>query len=100
MLAAVESVKRRQPARIIVAVPAASEAAVAEVAKAANKVVTVETAHVTKFYIADYFRYWNDLSDEDGLRCFKDWQARRHESQARTSPPTPPSTTKYKRGAF
>ena len=42
MLAAVESVKRRSPARIIVAVPAASDNAVTLVAKAAGKVVTVK----------------------------------------------------------
>ena len=98
MLAAVESVKRRQPARIIVAVPAASEDAVALVAKAANKVITVATAHVPKFYIADYYRYWNELSDEEGARCFRDWQARRHESETK-APPHPP-TTNYKRGTY
>ena len=98
MLAAVESVKRRQPARIIVAVPVASEVAVAQVGKSANRVVTVETAHVPKFYIADYYRYWNDLSDEEGARCFKEWQTRRHESE--TSAPPPPPAAKYKRGAY
>lgn len=100
MLAAVESVKRRQPARLIVAVPAASEAAVAEVARAADRVITVETANVAKFYIADYFRYWNELSDEEGLRCFKDWQARSHESGIEPPPRESSPSPKYKRGAF
>lgn len=100
MLAAVESVKRRQPARIIVAVPAASEAAIARVVKAANRVVTVETSRTQKFYIADYYRYWNSLSDEEGVRCFKDWQARRHERETRTPPPPPPPSAKYRRGTF
>jgi len=99
MLAAVESVKRRQPARIIVAVPVASEVAVAQVAKAANRVVTVETSHAQKFYIADYYRYWNSLSEEEGVRCFKDWQARRLESETRL-PPQPPPATNYKRGTY
>jgi predicted phosphoribosyltransferase len=97
MLAAVESVKRRQPSCIVVAVPAASDAAIKQVEKAANRVITVETAHVPKFYIADYFRYWNELSDEEGVRCFKDWQVRRQQS----APPLPrPSTEKYHRGSF
>jgi predicted phosphoribosyltransferase len=99
MLAAVESVKKRQPTRIIVAVPVASEVAVAQVAQAANRVVTVETSHTPKFYIADYYRYWNSLSEEEGVRCFKDWQARRLESETRPSPPSPPSA-KYKRGTY
>ena len=97
MLAAVESVKRRQPLRILVAVPAASNAAVKLVEKAAGRVVTVETAHVPKFYIADYFRYWNELTDEEGMRCFKDWQARRHESEIKSPPPP---AEKYKRGIY
>jgi predicted phosphoribosyltransferase len=97
MLAAVDSVKRRQPSRIVVAVPAASDTAVKQVEKVANRVVTVETAHVPKFYIADYFRYWNELSDEEGVRCFKEWQARRHESEIKA--PQPPAT-KYRRGSY
>jgi putative phosphoribosyl transferase len=100
MLAAVESVKRRGPVRIIIAVPAASEAAVTEVSKAANKVITVETAHVPKFYIADYYRYWNSLTDAEGLRCFKDWQARRNDTAVKPSPSTPVPEAKYKRGTF
>ncbi len=89
MLAAVESVKRRQPSRIVVAVPAASEAAVRVVEKSANRVITVETSHAPKFYIADYYRYWNDLTEDEGVRCFKDWQARRHESVIERPAPTP-----------
>jgi len=100
MLAAVESVKRRQPARIIIAVPAASEAAVAQVAKAANRVFTVETSHAQKFYIADYYRYWNSLSDEEGVRCFRDWQARRNQNGTKPPPPPPTPSAKYKRGTF
>jgi len=97
MLAAVESVKRRQPSRIVVAVPAASDTAVKQVEKVANRVITVETVHVPKFYIADYFRYWNELSDEEGVRCFKDWQARRHQLETKPSQPT---TGKYNRGSY
>jgi len=99
MMAAVESVKRRQPSRIIVAVPAASDKAVKQVEKSANRVITVETAIVPKFYIADYFRYWNELSDAEGVRCFKDWQARRHQTEANISIQRP-SQEKPRRGTF
>jgi putative phosphoribosyl transferase len=98
MLAAVESVKRRNPARVIVAVPAAPEAAVREVEKAASRVITVETSHAGKFYIADYYRYWNDLSDDEGVRCFNDWQAR---SRRISEAPAPaPAPSRYKRGLY
>jgi putative phosphoribosyl transferase len=97
MMAAVESVKRRQPSRIIVAVPAASDTAVKQVEKSANRVITVETAHVPKFYIADYFRYWNELSDLEGVRCFKDWQSRRHQSEVQLPKP---AEAKHRRGTY
>jgi putative phosphoribosyl transferase len=89
MLAAVESIKRRQAVRVIVAIPAASEAAVRLVEKAANRVITIETSQAPKFYIADYYRYWNDLSDDEGVRCFKDWQARWHSNAIERPAPTP-----------
>ena len=44
MMAAIESVRRRQPKRVIAAVPAASATAVKKVEKIADRVVTVVTA--------------------------------------------------------
>jgi putative phosphoribosyl transferase len=79
MMAAVESVRRRCPRNIIVAVPVASAAAVKEVEKLAVRVVTVNTAYVPKFYVSDFYKYWDVLSDERGVQCFKDWQARHRE---------------------
>ncbi len=77
MLAAVESVRRRQPKQIVVAVPAASAMAVKQVEKTADRVITVVTAFVPKFYVSDFYRYWHVLSDEEGLKCLKEWQMRR-----------------------
>ena len=77
MLAAVESVRRRQPKQIVVAVPAASAMAVKQVEKTADRVVTVVTAFVPKFYVSDFYRYWHVLSDEEGLKCLREWQMRR-----------------------
>ncbi len=80
MLAAAESVRRRQPKRIVVAVPAASAAAVKQVEKIADKVMTVVTSFMPKFYISDFYRYWHVLSDEEGLEVFKDWHMRRYQA--------------------
>jgi len=85
MMAAVESVRRRQPKQVIAAVPAASATAVRQVEKIADRVVTIVTAFVPRFYVSDFYRYWNVLSDEEGLECFKEWQKRRY--QASIKPP-------------
>jgi len=73
MLAAVESVKRRNPSRIVVAIPAASAKAVSTVQRTGARVVAYEIADVQRFFIADYYRYWSDLSDSEGLKYFNDY---------------------------
>ena len=85
MMAAVESVRRRQPKRVIAAVPAASATAVRNVEKIADRVITVVTAFVPKFYVSDFYRYWNVLNDKEGMECFQEWQKRRY--QASIKPP-------------
>jgi predicted phosphoribosyltransferase len=83
MMAAVESVRRRCPLRIVVAVPVGSATAVKEVEKMGVRVVTVNTAYVPKFYVSDFYKYWDVLTDEQGVKCFKDWQARARERPSR-----------------
>lgn len=80
MMAAVESIRRRQPKEIVVAVPAASAQAVKQVEKTADRVVTVVTAFVPRFYVSDFYRYWDVLSDEEGLKVFKEWKRRRFQA--------------------
>ncbi len=80
MMAAVESIRRRQPKEIVVAVPAASAQAVKQVEKTADRVVTVVTAFVPRFYVSDFYRYWHVLNDEEGLKVFKEWQRRRYQA--------------------
>ncbi len=79
MMAAVESVRRRHPKQIVVAVPAASATAVKQVEKIADRVITVVTAFSPRFYVSDFYRYWNVLSDAEGLKCLREWQMRRRE---------------------
>jgi len=75
MVTAVESVRLRRPKDIVVAVPVAPAIAVDRVEKLADKVVTCATADVPKFHIADYYRYWHDLSGDDVVRYLNQWQA-------------------------
>ena len=77
MMAAVESVRRRRPGQIVVAVPAASAAAVKQLEKIADRVVTCATGFMPRFYVSDFYRYWHVLSDSEGLKCLKEWRLRR-----------------------
>jgi hypothetical protein len=40
-------------------------------------VITVVTDFSPRFYVSDFYRYWNILSDEEGLKCLREWQMRR-----------------------
>ena len=65
MMAAVESVPRRRPRYIIVAVPAASEAALSQLMKYADKVVALATSNAKEFYLADFYEVWHDLTEDE-----------------------------------
>jgi len=80
MMAAVESVRHRQPKEVVVAVPVASAMAVKRVEKVADKVVTCYTGFMPKFYVSDFYRYWYDLSDDDIVRYLKEWRVQQFRS--------------------
>lgn len=86
MMAAVESVRRRRPKEIVVAVPAASAAALERVAEVADKVVTLAKGTMPRFAVADFYRYWRDLSDDEVIQCLKEWRMRRFRSNIEPSP--------------
>ncbi len=77
MMAAVESIRRRRPRQIVVAVPAASAMAVKQLEKVADRVVTCVTGFMPRFYVSDFYRYWHVLSDDEGLKCLEEWRMRR-----------------------
>ena len=76
MLAAVESVRRRRPKEIIVAVPAASAIALKQVERVADKVVTCITGYMPRFAVADFYRHWYDLGDDEVVRYLNQWRTR------------------------
>ena len=77
MIAAVESVRRRRPKEIVVAVPVASAMAVKHLETVADKVVTCATSLTPRFAIADFYRHWYDLSDDEVVRYLAEWRHRR-----------------------
>ena len=80
MMAAVESVRRRRPKEIVVAVPVAPALAVKQLEKVADEVITCVMGYMPKFYVSDFYRYWHDPSDEEVIQCLKEWRMRRFRS--------------------
>ena len=77
MMAAVESVRHRHPREVVAAAPCASALAVKQLERVADKVVTVSTGFMPKFVVADFYRHWYDLSDNDVIRYLKEWRMRK-----------------------
>ena len=73
MLAAVHSVKRRQPKQIVVAAPTASGAAVALLKPQVDQLIAlyVHPAHLP-FAVASSYQDWYDLSDEEVIAYLDD----------------------------
>jgi predicted phosphoribosyltransferase len=92
MMAAVESVRKRRPKEIVAAVPVASAIAFKEVEKRA-KVVACTVGTALKFYLADYYRYWNEPSEDEVLNCLREWRLR-HTKPIILSPDKMPRNTR------
>lgn len=71
MRAAVESVRHRHPRKIVVAVPCASATALKQLEKIADKVVTCAVGFMPRFAVADFYRHWHDLSDDEIVRYLR-----------------------------
>jgi len=76
MMAAVESIRYRQPREIIVAVPVAAATALKKVEKIADRVITGIAGFGPEFYVSDFYRYWHEPSDDEVIQCFKEWGMR------------------------
>jgi len=76
IMAAVESIRYRQPREIIVAVPVASAVALKKVEKIADKVIACIAGFGPEFYVSDFYRYWHEPSDDEVIQCFKEWGMR------------------------
>ncbi len=74
MMAAVESARRRRPREIIIAVPVSSAIALEQMEKAGNKVVTLAVGTMPRFYVADFYRSWHDLNDDEVIKCLEEWR--------------------------
>ena len=67
MLAAIQSIRHRNPARIIVAVPTASASSAERVSRYADLLVCLNIRSGRTFAVADAYRKWYDLDDREVL---------------------------------
>jgi predicted phosphoribosyltransferase len=78
MRAAVESLRHRKPDKVVAAVPVGPEAVIEALRKVADRVVACVVGKEPRFYIADYYRSWHDITDAEVLHCLKEWRIRRY----------------------
>lgn len=67
MLAAIQSVRKLSPSKVIVAVPVASSSAAKLVGKAADRLIALLVSDRLPFAVADFYLEWRDLTDEEVL---------------------------------
>lgn len=78
MRAAIASLRHRRPQKIIAAVPVGPLNAIEEIKKVADSVVTCVVGAEAVFYVADYYRYWHDVTDNEVIHCLAEWRMRRY----------------------
>ena len=72
MLAAIRSIRRQHPTRIIVAVPTGSLSAVRRVAEVADLVACLNIRSGRTYAVADAYIQWYDLDDSEVMRELQD----------------------------
>ena len=77
MTVAVQSVRHRRPEEIVVAVPVASATGYNRVSKAADRVFACAVANMSRFYLADFYRNWRDISDNETVHSLEQWRKRK-----------------------
>jgi len=71
MLAAIRSTRKKNPRRVVVAVPTASKAAIELVLREVDKILCLNIRGGPFFAVADAYREWRDLSDEEVVEILK-----------------------------
>ncbi len=70
--AAIEYLKKRNPKKIIVAVPTCSKDAAEEIAKSVDEVYCLNLRDVYPYAVADAYRNWYDLTPEEVIEFLRD----------------------------
>jgi predicted phosphoribosyltransferase len=72
MIAAIEYVKKRNPAKIVVAVPTGSYRTVRRVSSSADILYCLNIREGFPYAVAEAYRNWYDVSDEEVLRIIRE----------------------------
>ena len=72
MLAAARSVRKREPEKVMIAVPTASLRAVQLLGSEADEIVCLNIRSGPIFAVADAYRNWYDLSDEEVVKILEE----------------------------
>ena len=99
MKAAIASIRKRNPAKVIAAVPVGPERVVDDIKVVADRVVTCVIGISPEFYVSDYYRTWYDVTDNEVLTCLKEFSIRRGGGNIKTAEKTPeiPTRGTYRR---
>ena len=71
MAAACQALRLLRPRKIVVAVPTGSLSAVRRVSELAEEVVCLNIRGGSSFAVADAYREWYDLTEEEALRMLR-----------------------------
>lgn len=72
MLAALKDVRKKMPSRLIAAVPTGPERTIRKIMSETDEVICLNVRSGFSFAVADAYRNWFDLTDEDVLKILKD----------------------------
>lgn len=72
MLAAIEYAKKRNPSKIVIAVPTGSHKTVKKVSPFADVLCCLNIREDYPYAVAEAYRNWHDVSDEEVLRIMKE----------------------------
>jgi predicted phosphoribosyltransferase len=71
MLSAVKSVKKREPGKVVIAVPTGSESAIRLLEPWVDEIVCLNVRTGPIFAVADAYEFWHDLTEEDVVKILK-----------------------------
>jgi putative phosphoribosyl transferase len=72
MLAALQYIKKKMPSRLVAAVPTGHEQTIKKILTETDEVICLNVRSGSSFAVADAYRNWHDLTDQDVLTILKD----------------------------
>ncbi|MEX2752914.1 MAG: phosphoribosyltransferase [Candidatus Freyarchaeota archaeon] len=77
MIAAVKSIRKDEPEKIVVAVPVSPRSSLERVEKFADEIVCLIVSDAHIFAVADYYENWYDLTDEDLKKYMREYNEKK-----------------------